>query len=107
MLWVSTRGGCAFFRLWRYQDRICLDMRHIVECLCDDARTLGRAMTVAIAVGAPFEHKGGRTHGGVMVLVATVDAVFEDFKGTSKVWSRYWPSPAFRCGSGDITLLID
>jgi hypothetical protein len=94
-------GRCALFRLWRYWDMICLDMWRIVERLHNDARTLGRAVMVAIAVGAPLEHKGGGTHGGVMVLVATVDAVFKDFKGTPKAWSRYWPSPAFRCRSGD------
>jgi hypothetical protein len=44
---------------------------------------------VAIAVGAPFEHEGGGTHGGVMVLVATVDTVFKGFKGTPKVRSGY------------------
>jgi hypothetical protein len=56
---------------------------------------------VAIAVSAPFEHKGGGTHGGVVVLVATVDAIIERFKGTPKAWSRYWSSPAFKHGSGD------
>jgi len=82
-------------------------MWHIVKCLCDDARALCRAVMVAIAVRAPFEHKGGGAHGGGMVLVATVDTVFKDFKGTPKVWSRYWPSLAFRRRSGDITLLVD
>jgi hypothetical protein len=57
---------------------------------------------VAIAVRAPFKHKGGGAHGGVVVLVAIVDTVFENFKGTPKVWSRYWSSPAFRRTSGDI-----
>jgi hypothetical protein len=56
---------------------------------------------VAIAVSAPFERKDSRTHGGVMVLVATVDTVFKDFKGTPKVWSGYWHSSTFRCESGD------
>ena len=82
-------------------------MRRIVECLCDDVRALCRAVMVAIAVRAPFEHKGGGAHGGVMVLVATVGTVVESFKGTPKAWSGYWPSLAFRCGSGDITLLVD
>jgi hypothetical protein len=74
----------------------------IVERLHDDARTLGRAVMVAIAVGAPLERKGGGTHGGVMVLVATVSAVIKSFKGTPKVWSGYWSSPAFRRRSSDI-----
>jgi len=56
---------------------------------------------VAVAVDAPLECKGGGAHGGVVVLVATVGAVVESFKGTSKTWSRYWSSPAFRCRSGD------
>jgi hypothetical protein len=56
---------------------------------------------VAIAVSAPFEHKGGGAHGGVMVFVATVGAIVKDFKGTPKVWSWYWPSPSFRCGFSD------
>jgi hypothetical protein len=30
-----------------------------------------------------------------------VDAVFKDFKRTPKAWSRYCPSPAFRCRSGN------
>ena len=81
---MSARGGCAFFRLWRYQDRSCLDTWRIVERLCDDARALCRAVTVAITVRAPFECKGGGAHGGVVVLVATVDTVFKDFKGTPK-----------------------
>jgi hypothetical protein len=96
-----ARSGCAFFRLWGYWDRICLDARCIVECLCDDVRALHRAVTVAAAVRAPFEREGGGAHGGVMVFVATVDTVFKDFKGASKTWSRYWPSPAFRYRSGD------
>jgi hypothetical protein len=91
----------SFFRPWRYWDRICLDARRIVECLHDDARTLGRAITVAVAVDAPLECKGGGTHSGVVVLVATVDAIVKHFKGTPKVWSRYWPFLAFRCRSGD------
>jgi len=78
---------------------------HIVECLHNDARTLDRAVMVAVAVGAPLKHKGGGTHGGVVVFVATMDAVFKDFKGTPKVWSRYWPSPAFRCRSSDTRTL--
>jgi hypothetical protein len=101
VLQILARGGRAFFRLWRYRDRSCLDARRIVECLCDDARALGRAVMVAVAVGAPLEREGGGAHGGVVVFVTTVDAVFEDFKGTPKAWSRYWPSPAFRCRSGD------
>jgi hypothetical protein len=56
-------------------------MRCIVECLCDDARTLGRAVMVAIAVSAPFEHKGGGAHGGVMVFVTTVDAIVKVSRG--------------------------
>jgi hypothetical protein len=76
-------------------------MQCIVECLRDDARTLGRAVTVAIAVSAPFKRKGGGAHGKVVVLVTTVDAVVKGFKGTPKAWSRYWLSPVFRCGSGD------
>jgi hypothetical protein len=36
-----------------------------------------------------------------MVLVAIVDAVIKDFKGTPKAWSRYRYSPAFRYESGD------
>jgi hypothetical protein len=98
-------SGHALFRLWRYQDSSCLDVWCIVECLRNDARTLGRAVTVAVAVGAPLKHKGGGTHGGVVVFVATMDAVFKDFKGTPKVWSRYWPSPAFRCRSSDTRTL--
>ena len=105
MLRISVRSGCAFFRLLRYQDRSCLDTWHIVEHLCDDARTLGRAVMIAIAVSAPFKRKGGGAHGGVVVFVATMDAVFKDFKGTPKVWSRYWPSPAFRCRSSDTRTL--
>jgi hypothetical protein len=73
----------------------------IVKCLHDDARTLGRAVMVAIAVGTPLKHKGGGKHGGVMIFVTTVDTVIKDFKGTPKAWSRYWPSPTFRCGSSD------
>ena len=64
-------------------------MRCIVECLCNNARTLGRAVMVAVAVGAPLKCKGGGTHGGVVVLVATVDAVIKDFQGIPKAWSRY------------------
>ena len=56
---------------------------------------------VAVAVDAPLECKGGGAHGGVVVLVATVGAVVESFKGTSKTWSRYWSSPTFRRRSGD------
>jgi hypothetical protein len=74
---------------------------HIVEHLCDDVRALHRAVTVAIAVRAPFERKGGGAHGRVVVFIATVDTVFKDFKGTPKAWSRYWPSPAFRHRSGN------
>ena len=97
-----ARGEHAFFRLWRYWDRSCLDARHIVERLCDNARALGWAVMVAVAVSAPLECKGGGTHGRVMVFVATVNAVIKDFKGAPKAWSRYWPSPAaFRCGSSD------
>jgi hypothetical protein len=77
-------------------------VQHIVKHLHNDARTLGRAVMVAVAVSAPFECKGGGAHGGVMVFVATVDTVIESFKGTPKVWSGYWPSPTFRCGSSDI-----
>ena len=51
---------------------------------------------IAITVSAPLEHKGGGTHGEVMVLVATMGAVIKDLEGTSKAWSRYWPSPAFK-----------
>jgi hypothetical protein len=36
-----------------------------------------------------------------VVLVATVNTVFKGFKGASKTWSWYWPSPAFRRRSGD------
>jgi hypothetical protein len=79
----------------------------IAECLCDDVRALRRAVTVAAAVRAPLECEGGGAHGGVMVLVATMDTVLKGFEGTSKTWSRYWPSPAFRRRSGDITLLVD
>ena len=46
-------------------------------------------MTVAIAVDAPLERKDGGAHGGVVVLVTTVGAVVESFKGTSKTWFRY------------------
>jgi hypothetical protein len=56
---------------------------------------------VAIAVSAPLECKGGGAHGRVMVLVAAVDTVFKDFKGTSKVQSRYWHFPTFRHESSD------
>ena len=76
-------------------------MRRIVEHLCDNARTLRRAVMVAVAVRAPLECKGGGAHGGVMVLVATVDTVFKDFKGAPKVWSGYWHSPTSRCESSD------
>ena len=76
-------------------------MWHIVKCLCDDVRILDRAVTIAIAVSAPLEHEGGRTHGGVVVLVSIVDTVFKDFKGAPKAQSRYWHSPTFRCESGD------
>ena len=79
----------------------------IVECLRDDARTLDRAVMVAIAVSAPLKCKGGGTYGRVVVLVATVGAIIKSFKGTPKAWSGYWSSPAFRYGSGDITLLVD
>jgi hypothetical protein len=102
-----ARYGRTFLRLWRYWDRIRLDVRCIVECLSDDVRALRRAVMVAIAVRAPFEREGGGTHGGVMVFVTTVDTVFKGFKGTPKVWSGYWPSPTFRWESGDITLLVD
>jgi hypothetical protein len=44
---------------------------------------------VAIAVSAPFKHKGGGAHDGVVVLVVTVNAVFKDFEGTPKARSRY------------------
>ena len=88
MFWVSTGGGCAFFRLWRYWDRSCLDTWRIVECLRDNARTLGRAVTVAVVVSAPLKRKDGGTHSRVVVFVATVGAVVESFKGTPKVWSR-------------------
>jgi hypothetical protein len=78
-------------------------VRRIVEHLCDDVRALRRAVTVATTVRAPLEREGGGAHGGVVVLIATMDTVFKGFKGVSKTWSRYWPSPAFRCRSGDIT----
>jgi hypothetical protein len=42
-----------------------------------------------------------------MVFVARMGAVVEDFKGTSKAWSRYCCSPAFRCESGNIRALFD
>jgi hypothetical protein len=74
--------------------------------LCDDVRALHRAVMVAAAVRAPFECKGGGAHGGVMVLVTTVDTVFKGFKGAPKVQSRYWHSPAFQCRSSDILLLL-
>jgi len=57
----------------------------IVEHLYDDARTLGRAVAIAIAVSTPFECKGGGAHGRVVVFIATVGAVVKDFKGTPKV----------------------
>jgi hypothetical protein len=56
---------------------------------------------VAAAVRAPLEREGGGAHGGVMVLVTTMDTVFKGFKETSKTWSRYWPSPAFGHRSSD------
>jgi hypothetical protein len=56
---------------------------------------------VTIAVSAPLERKGGGAHGGVMVLITTVDTVFKDFKGAPKARSGYWHSPTFRCESGD------
>jgi hypothetical protein len=77
-------------------------VRRIVERLCDDVRALHRAVTVAATVGTPFECEGGGAHGGVVVLVATVDTVFKGFKGASKMWPWYWPSPALRRRSGDI-----
>jgi hypothetical protein len=107
VLWVAARSGRAFLRLWRYRDRICLDARCIVERLCDDVRALCRAVTVAAAVRAPLECEGGGAHGGVVVLVATVDAIFKGFKGTPKTRSRYWPSPAFRRRFGDKQWPID
>jgi hypothetical protein len=58
-------------------------------------------VTVAIAVSAPLERKGGGAHGGVVVLITTVDTVFKDFKGAPKAQSGYWHSPTFRCESGD------
>ena len=76
-------------------------MRHIVGHLRNDARTLNRAVMVAIAVSAPLEHKGGGAHGRVIVLVTTVDTVFKDFRGAPKVWSGYWHSLTFRCESSD------
>jgi hypothetical protein len=101
MFRVLTGGGHVFFRLWRYWDRSCLDAWRIVERLCDATRTLHRAVMVAVAVCAPLECKGGGAHGGVVVLVATVDTVFKDFKGAPKVWSGYWHSPTSRCESSD------
>jgi hypothetical protein len=79
---------------------------HIVECLRDDVRTLRRAVTVAAAVRASLKREGGGAHGGVVVLVTTVDAVFKGFKGAFKTWSWYWPSPAFRRRSGDIACCV-
>jgi hypothetical protein len=40
---------------------------------------------VAVAVSAPFKHKGSGTYGGVIVFVAIVDTVIESFKETPKV----------------------
>jgi hypothetical protein len=80
-------------------------VRHIVERLYDDARTLCRAVTVAVAVRAPLECKGGGAHGGVVVLVTTVDTVFKDFKGAPKAQSGYWHSPTFRCESSDNVII--
>ena len=101
MLWIAARSGRAFLRLWRYWDRIRLDAQCIVERLCDDVRALRRAVMVAAAVRAPLEREGGGAHGGVMVLVTTMDTVFKGFKETAKTWSRYWPSPAFGHRSSD------
>jgi hypothetical protein len=64
--------------------------------LHDDVRALHRAVTVAAAVRAPLKCKGGGAHGGVVILVATVDTVFKGFKGTPETRSRYWSSLAFR-----------
>jgi hypothetical protein len=82
-------------------------VRHIVECFHDDARALGRAVMIAVAVSAPLKHKGGRAHGRAMVLVTTVGAVVKSFKGAPKAWSRYWPSPAFRRESSDTEARYD
>jgi hypothetical protein len=81
-------------------------VQHIVECLYNDARMLGRAVMVAIAVGTPLERKGGRAHGGVVIFVSAVDAVIESFKRAPEVWFRYWYSPTFRCESGDNTTVM-
>ena len=101
MLWVLAKGKHLFLRLWRYWERRHLDVWWIVICLSDDDRTLGGAVMVAIAIDTPLKCKGGRAYGGLVVFVTTVDAIFKSFKGTSKVWSRYWHSSAFRCESSD------
>jgi hypothetical protein len=49
---VLTGGGCAFFRLWRYWDRICLDARCITRHLRDDDWALSRQMVYSTTVGA-------------------------------------------------------
>jgi hypothetical protein len=96
-----VRGERPFCRFWRYRDRSCFDAQHIVKHLHDDGGTLGRAVMVAIAIGAPFKHKGGEAHGGLIVFVTIVDVIFKGLEGTPKVWSRYQCSLAFRYESSD------
>ena len=55
----------------------------------DDDRALGRAVMVAIAIGAPFKSKGSGTHDRLMVSVTIVGAVVKDFEGVPKALSRY------------------
>jgi hypothetical protein len=57
--------------------------------LHDDDRALGRAVMVAIAIGAPFKSKGSGTHDRLIVSITIEGAVVKDFKGVSKASSRY------------------
>jgi hypothetical protein len=52
MFWVSVGGGHTFFRLWRYQDRICLDAQHIIKRLRDNDWALSRRVVYPTTVGA-------------------------------------------------------
>jgi hypothetical protein len=52
VLWVAARGGHAFFRLWRYRGRSCLDMRCIVERLRNNDWALSWRVVYPSTVGA-------------------------------------------------------
>jgi hypothetical protein len=52
MFWVLAGGGHAFFRLWRYQNRSCLDAWCITRRLRDDDWALSRQVVYSTTVGA-------------------------------------------------------